>query len=76
MVITINSSTQEILRHNKCQMRFLDKLVLEKLQSEIIDKFESQKSQNIRSISNSESNLKKETEQPIKTDRTSNTVSG
>ena len=38
MVITINSSTQEILRHNKCQMRFLDKLVLEKLQSEIIDK--------------------------------------
>ena len=28
------SSTKEIIRHNKCQMRFLDKLVLKK----VIDK--------------------------------------
>ena len=28
MDIIITSSTQEIIRHNKCQMRFLDKLVL------------------------------------------------
>ena len=28
MDIIITSSTQEVIRHNKCQMRFLDKLVL------------------------------------------------